>query len=72
MKLKKKKNNHQVDRDKVMKGLEVCIDPELECKNCPYVDMMDANLLCAGMLMKDSLDVLRTYQDYLNKSAWQS
>ena len=46
------------DRDKVVKGLEVCTQPG-SCRECPYWRVYDSTIeRCAKELMLDALELL--------------
>lgn len=45
-----------IDRENVMRGLEVCSDPNITCMECPYYANQSE---CSGILFHDVLDLLR-------------
>lgn len=50
-----------VDKQKVVKGLELCIG-DVDCKECPYVYGKFTNLsggTCIDYLLKDSLELIK-------------
>lgn len=45
-----------IDRENVMRGLEVCSDSNINCTECPYYANQSE---CSGILFHDVLDLLR-------------
>lgn len=45
-----------IDRENVMRGLEVCADPNINCTECPYYANQSE---CSGILFHDVLDLLK-------------
>ena len=48
------------DKEKVMRGLECCIDPEVKCCECPYYDYGHCD---PDDLRRDALDLLKEKDD---------
>ena len=46
-----------IDREKMIKGLEICSDDTKKCHGCPYL-MTDAPR-CWDVVMKDALELLK-------------
>ena len=51
------------DREKVMKGLEICTKSMCSCDGCPYLN--DTGITCDAMtdLMRDALDLIKSLQE---------
>lgn len=47
-----------IDREKVIKGLEICYSPPSKCENCPYHDLPD-DQSCNDVLCLDALALLK-------------
>lgn len=45
-----------VDREKVIKGLGLCIDEHKDCNNCCYHNV---GIFCVDVLMRDALELLK-------------
>lgn len=50
-----------MDRDKVMKGLQTCSNPNAPCDGCPYF----AELNCTEILCRDALALLKEQEEPL-------
>ena len=50
-----------MDRDKVIKGFELCHTPGMNCKYCPYNSLPD-NENCSDTLVRDVLALLKEQQ----------
>ena len=48
-----------IDREKVIKGLEVCMDVDGNCYECPYTANGEGPEQCDRQAMKDALALLR-------------
>ena len=49
------------DREKVIRGLEICFTPEAKCRDCPY-DPDGFVPACTKALVKDAIALLKEYQ----------
>ena len=58
-----------MDRDKVIKGLEICYCPSAKCEDCPYHDLPDEQS-CNDTLCLDALALLKK-QDEEVKAAYR-
>ena len=47
-----------IDREKVIKGLEICYCPPAKCEDCPYHDLPDEQS-CNDTLCLDALALLK-------------
>ena len=54
-----------MDRDKVMKGLQTCSNPNAPCDGCPYF----AELNCTEILCRDALALLKE-QEPVKHGRW--
>ena len=46
------------DREKIIKGLEICYCPPAKCEDCPYYDLPDEQS-CNDVLCLDALALLK-------------
>ena len=54
------------DREKVIKGLECCVDYDYKCNNCPYQDDGGAEDGCyCDELKTDALALLKAHEQFL-------
>ena len=54
------------DKEKVIKGLEICFTPQRNCKECPY-DALGLVPNCTKALGKDALALLKEQQEQIEK-----
>lgn len=47
-----------LNREKIVKGLEICYSPPSKCENCPYYDLPDEQS-CNDVLCLDALALLK-------------
>jgi rubrerythrin len=51
------------DREKVIKGIEICLHPG-SCRECPYYRVYDTTIeKCAKEMMQDALELLKEQQE---------
>ena len=55
-----------MDREKVIKGLEICYCPPSKCEDCPYHDLPD-ELSCSDALCLDALALVKEQESTLNR-----
>ena len=51
------------DREKVIKGLEICYCPPSKCEDCPYHNLTD----CNDVLCLDALYLLKEQQNLIDE-----
>ena len=52
-----------IDREKVIKGIEICLHPG-SCRECPYYRVYDTTIeKCAKEMMQDALELLKEPQE---------
>lgn len=49
------------NKKKVIKGLELCINENRDCTECPYND----GLFCADVLMRDALSMIKKLEPHV-------
>ena len=55
-----------MDREKVIKGFELCNTPGMNCKYCPYNSLPD-NENCSDTLVRDVLALLKEQDDKIRQ-----
>lgn len=54
------------DREKVIKGLEICYCPPSKCEDCPYHNLPDEQS-CNDVLCLDALYLLKEQQNLIDE-----
>ena len=55
-----------MDREKVIKGLEICYRPPSKCEDCPYHDLSDEQN-CNDVLCLDALALLKEQEEIIEQ-----
>ena len=59
------------DREKVIKGLEICYCPPAKCEDCPYHDLPDEQS-CNDTLCLDALSLLKEQKQIKSPDEFKS